>query len=189
MLVTKAQLQTALAFTSKDATRYNLCGVAFEKSGRMIATDGHRIVVLDDGQSIEDGGGESAVILAREGLLAIVKGMTGKTTASIDFDVDAQPGDSFKVAEIDANGGATYRVEIIDGDYPNWRQVFPTKAPELESPVGFNPAYLSDIGTAAKRFGVKRLVMTAYGEFSAVLCEGENPDGGHFRALLMPMRG
>lgn len=179
--VTKATLQAALAHASSDVTRYNINAVAFEKSGRMIATDGHRLVVIDSGgeKPIDEGAGEPPIALEAAGLTAAMRGLASKDVGILTFEDDH--------ATL-TNGTNWNRIPVVAGEYPNWRQVMPKGKNSADS-WGVNPKYLADTATAAKRLGVSPLRISCKGEHSPVLMEGENTDTGlHFRGVVMPVR-
>lgn len=185
MNVTKKQLQSALAFVSKDVTRFNLCGIAFEKvgeNGRMIATDGHRLVVIDEGESLQDGSKEPAIILDGPALLTAAKTMGSKDVGVLNFHPNTDEGGS---ALLETPVGALC-IPKIDGEYPDWRQIFPTGNTNA-APIALDPAYIADIGNAAKRLGIEQLVISFHGDLSPVLFDG-GADELRFRAVLMPRR-
>ena len=173
--VSKPALLAVLAHA--DTSRRNLSTVAFEKSGRMIATDGHRLVTVDTGQPLEDGAGDPPVLLDAKALKAAVKAMSAREPATITF------GEGAACLQ---TGTARHAVPVVEETYPNWRAVLPTGAASVE-PWYVDPAYLADAANAAKRMGIKALSVTAYGPRTPVVFEGSNPGTGeNFRAVVMP---
>ena len=109
---------------SNDETRYHLNGVYFEKrqtpSGPgllMVATDGHRLSLVNKSeQSIENRGGEG-VIIPRKGLAEIYKLLENAEGL-------------FKMAVegpqlVVAYQNTLLMVRLIEGKYPNYRQLIP----------------------------------------------------------------
>ena len=118
---------------SNDETRYHLNGVYFEKQSvngktqfRMVATDGHRLSVVDRFTS-----GESAdiiasgVIIPRKGL-AEVKKIIDVTEGEIEMAVEG--------AQLIVKSGTTVlMVRLIEGKYPNYQQLIPAKLKKTAS--------------------------------------------------------
>lgn len=111
---------------STDETRYNLNGVFIERiadSGklRMVATDGHRLAYVDralgDGF---DGLGEAGVIIPRKGLSELKKLVDEEDADEIQLGFEGNSGLARK-------GGVTLTMRLIEGEFPNYRQVIPTE--------------------------------------------------------------
>lgn len=104
---------------SVDETRHNLAGLCFEKNDddqiRMVATDGHRLSLVDqpaDAKSL----GKVKVIIPRKGVAELKK-------------MVSQEG-SFELAVGTKNlcarkGNETLYVRLIDGDFPDYNRVIP----------------------------------------------------------------
>ncbi|MFC2074945.1 DNA polymerase III subunit beta [Bdellovibrionota bacterium] len=121
----KEMIEKTIFSASNDETRYHLNGVFFhkmlddgEKRVRMVATDGHRLSLIDKDLEVDDKlAVDKGVILPKKGLYELKKLLE-------------QDQRSFKVA-IDENH-AIFRqdpvvifMRLIDGDYPDCKQVIP----------------------------------------------------------------
>jgi DNA polymerase-3 subunit beta len=124
--VLSTMIERTMYATSVDETRYNLNGVYLEilpEGGklRMVATDGHRLSYVDRGVGPEVENLASGVIIPRKGL------------AELKRLVDEEDADEVELAFEGANGlarrgGVTLVMRLIEGEFPNYRQVVP-KAP------------------------------------------------------------
>lgn len=116
--------KTAFA-VSTDETRYNINGVFIEtvKNGndallRFVATDGHRLALVDrpaDGLSVEKG-----VIIPRKAITEIKKLLEGNEGA-------AQVGINEGFFTVRSEG-VTMGVRLVDGQFPDYRQVIPNES-------------------------------------------------------------
>jgi DNA polymerase-3 subunit beta len=167
-------LKASLLFVSKEATRYNLNGVAVQcdrTSLHLIATDGHRLIACR--ADYGDVKAESFKIIIPS---AIVKTVT---TGKRDMFC------SFCILEHDADKWILDRVgfDPIDGTFPDWRRVVPAGT-SGESAM-FNGRYVGDLAKANKILG---------GNEIPGLCQsGPNPalvtfsqGAGDVLAVLMP---
>ena len=112
--------KTAFA-VSTDAARYNLNGVFVEQleSGltRMTATDGHRLSFVDQEIFLKIPDLKKGIIIPKKGLQEVKKAME-KSTESVSL--------SFYKGYLFLNSGDTYLyVKLIDGEYPDYKQVIP----------------------------------------------------------------
>ena len=111
---------------STDETRYNLNGVYVERIAetgklRMVATDGHRLAYVDralgDGlTSLADAG----VIIPRKGLAELKKLVDEEDADEIELGFEGNNGLARK-------GSVTLTMRLIEGEFPNYRQVIPTE--------------------------------------------------------------
>jgi len=124
--VLSTMIERTMYATSLDETRYNLNGVYFEvlpDGGkiRMVATDGHRLSYVDRSVGPELEGLASGVIIPRKGL------------AELKRLVDEEDADEVELAFEGSNGLArkgdvTLVMRLIEGEFPNYRQVVPASA-------------------------------------------------------------
>lgn len=117
-----AGLECTSYATSKDIARPHLNGVFFKHDGEKmiaVATDGHRLALHDFGNigaeldDLKDG-----VILSRDGVLslqAILRSRDGDVTVSVGRTVSASV------------GSAQLIFPVIDGRFPDYRQVVPAR--------------------------------------------------------------
>lgn len=121
--VLSSMIERTMYATSMDETRYNLNGVFFEVDSEqrkihMIATDGHRLA------SVERGIGEDAARLA-SGLI-----IPRKALAELKRLVDEDDADEIELgfegnSGIARKGDVTLVMRLIEGEFPNYRQVIP----------------------------------------------------------------
>lgn len=120
--ILRDMIEKTLYAVSTDETRYNLTGVYCEPvpdgAGlRMVATDGHRLSLVErpmkQAPALEGG-----VIIPRKGLIEVKKLLEDK-------DGEARLGyvDSSAVFE---KGGVTLTMRLVDGRFPDYQQVIPS---------------------------------------------------------------
>jgi DNA polymerase III subunit beta len=120
-------IEKTIYSVSNDETRYHLNGVYFEKQAgsgkntyRMVATDGHRLSMVDRLVEIKGGGiPANGVIIPRKGLFEIKKLLD---TVGGDFEM-AVEGSQLIVR----HGSTVLMVRLIEGKYPNYQQLIPQK--------------------------------------------------------------
>jgi len=127
--VFREMLDRTLFAASSDESRLTLCGVhvtTHKESGgttclRMVATDGHRLGLVDRPL-------ETAVQAFSKGVIVPKKALTELKSllddGDADFEVATDEGRLF--ARLD---GALLSVLLIDGAFPNYEQVIPAEAP------------------------------------------------------------
>ncbi len=123
----RQMLEKTLFAASSDETRMYLCGVfvkSWEEDGspclRMVATDGHRLGLVDRPVGSEVGLFANGVIVPRKGLTEL-RGLLDGVEGS--FDVATHQGRLF------ARVGTTIlSITLIDAPFPNYQQVIPTDA-------------------------------------------------------------
>lgn len=120
-------IEKTIYSVSNDETRYHLNGVYFEKqagegnqSYRMVATDGHRLSLVDRKVEVRGNGMPAhGVIIPRKGLFEIKKLL------------DAHGGEFEMAVEgsqlIVRHGSTVLMVRLIEGKYPNYQQLIPQK--------------------------------------------------------------
>jgi len=119
-------IERTLYAASTDETRYNLNGVYFEvlpDAGkiRMVATDGHRLAYVDRIVGSDVSGLASGVIVPRKGLSELKRLVDEEDADEIDL---AFVGNSGVVRK----GEVTLVMRLIEGEFPNYRQVMPKAA-------------------------------------------------------------
>jgi DNA polymerase-3 subunit beta len=119
-------IERTIYSVSNDETRYHLNGVYFEKkesanktSFRMVATDGHRLSLVD--RDIEQ---DSSNALPTQGVIIPRKGL-GEIKKLIDaMDTDVEM--AFEGSQlIIKNNRTVLMVRLIEGKYPNYQQLIP----------------------------------------------------------------
>jgi DNA polymerase-3 subunit beta len=116
-------IERTMYAASVDETRYNLNGVHFEllEDGakiRMVATDGHRLALID--RQVAGGANDltSGVILPRKGLAELKRLVDEEDADEIELGIE---GNSALVRKNDV----TLTMRLIEGEFPNYRQVMP----------------------------------------------------------------
>ncbi len=121
-------INKTLYAVSDDETSFNLTGVflcSVDKQLRMVATDGHRIAVVNrDVEGLKLGEG---VIIPKKGLSEIKKYLNDLADAEVGLAIK----DGFLILN---TNNAKFSVRLIDADYPDYQQVVP-KSAESEATV------------------------------------------------------
>lgn len=126
--VLSEMIEKTLYSVSTDETRYHLNGVYFEvrkdtSELRMVATDGHRLSMVDRKTAGTDQLQLSAgVIVPRKGLNEIKK-LLDSTTESIELAIEGSQ-------LIIRNNQTLLLIRLIEGKYPNYQQLVPQNLKE-----------------------------------------------------------
>ncbi len=124
-VVLSQMIERTMYAASSDETRYNLNGVFVERldSGklRMVATDGHRLGYVD--RELGDGldSLEKGVIIPRKGLAELKKLVDEDDADEIEIGFEGNNG-------LVRKSGVTLVMRLIEGEFPNYRQVIPKEA-------------------------------------------------------------
>jgi DNA polymerase III subunit beta len=116
-------IERTMYAASLDETRYNLNGVYLEvlpDSGkiRMVATDGHRLALADRALAEDAAGLTGGVIIPRKGLAELKRLADEDDADEIELAFEGNSGLARK-------GSVTLVMRLIEGDFPNYRQVIP----------------------------------------------------------------
>jgi len=116
-------IERTIYAASADETRYNLNGVYVERLGdsgkiRMVATDGHRLAIVDRILGGELVGLERGVIIPRKGLAELKRLLDEEDTDEIELGFEDNNGLARK-------GDVTLVMRLIEGEFPNYQQVIP----------------------------------------------------------------
>lgn len=120
----KDMIDKTIYSVSNDETRYHLNGVYFEQKGQedysMVATDGHRLSMIQKKFSAKPLlNSTNGVIIPRKGL-AEVKKLLESLGGEFDIAIDG--------AQLIVKHGSTIlMIRLIEGKYPNYNQLIPTK--------------------------------------------------------------
>ncbi len=179
-LLLQQMIEQTMYAASIDETRYNLNGVYFEPlpdsdKTRMVATDGHRLAIIDRALGGTLDGLEGGVIIPRKGL------------AELKRLVDEEDADEFELgfegnSSLVRKGGVTLVMRLIEGEFPNYRQVIPKEANiHLTIPVEAISRALRRVALlSAERSRAVKLEL-ASGQLSL---SSNNPDVGDAREEL-----
>jgi DNA polymerase-3 subunit beta len=125
-LLLREMIERTMYAASADETRYNLNGVYFEhlkdsNKTRMVATDGHRLAIVDRalGGNLENLG--SGVIIPRKGLAELKRLLDEEDTDEFELGFDG-------TSSLVRKGDVTLVMRLIEGEFPNYRQVIPKEA-------------------------------------------------------------
>ena len=121
--VLSQMIERTMYAASLDETRYNLNGVYFEvvpTDGklRMVATDGHRLALIDRMVGSQATGLVSGVIIPRKGLAELKRLVDEEDADEIELGFEANNGLAKK-------GDVTLVMRLIEGEFPNYKQVIP----------------------------------------------------------------
>jgi len=124
--VLSAMIERTAYAQSLDEGRYNLNGVYLEvlpDSGhiRMVATDGHRLAYADRVLGADVSALASGVIIPRKGLTELKRLVDEDDADEIELAFHANNGLARK-------GDVTLVMRLVDGEFPNYRQVLPKDA-------------------------------------------------------------
>ena len=124
--VLSTMIERTMYATSLDETRYNLNGVYFEvlrDTGkiRMVATDGHRLSYVDRAVGPDAEGLASGVIIPRKGLAELKRLVDEEDADEVELAFEGSNG-------LARRGGVTLVMRLIEGEFPNYRQVVPKAA-------------------------------------------------------------
>ena len=175
IIVSPDMLRAALLCAGNEYIRDYLRGVYVDPTGKLVATDGHRMFVgklagrYDLAAAGVEPGSFTGWIICRD---AIKRALTGYKQDMIVIsptsigDLSCQP---------------------VDGTFPDWTRVVASREPNGK-PAQFNPAYVADMGKIAKLLTGSK---TGYVHFHH---NGDAPCGVTFPgcddafAVLMPVR-
>lgn len=195
LTVSLATLRAARTHSAEKDSRSYLCGVYLDtKAGKVVATDGHRMLVANArGVKLD----AAPVIIPNDLLDAALKQFTGeyargKTLGAVDVAVTING----RAVTITTPTGQVSG-NALDGQFPEWRRVVP-KGDETAPDVGHNPRavcnyqYIADACDAivtlrnkTKKAASSHAVRVQYrGEFPAIVCDAD----ADAVVIVMPMR-
>lgn len=116
-------IERTIYAASADETRYNLNGVYFEQlpnseKVRMVATDGHRLAIVDRVLGANLAGLKPGVIIPRKGLIELKRLLDEDDTDEVELGFEGNNGLARK-------GDVTLVMRLIEGEFPNYQQVIP----------------------------------------------------------------
>lgn len=198
LTVSLATLRAARTHSADKDIRTYLCGVYLDtQRGKVVATDGHRMLIANARGVMFPAG--AAVIIPNDLLDAALKQFTGeyargKSLGAVDvlITVDgAQNALTIKTPTGNVSG------QPLAGQFPEWRRVVP-KGDETAPDAGYNPRavcnyqYIADACDAivtlrnkTKKAASSHAVRVQYrGEFPAIVCDAD----ADAVVIVMPMR-
>jgi len=172
--------RAALTHAAQKDVRYYLNGVLLDTAtGKLVSTDGHRMLIITD-SCLRAVSGES-VIIPRDAIAAALK-LAGK---SCDFVTVTE-------SAIQLDSGASVAYKPIDGVFPDWRRVMP-RGERIgdQAPAMYLPEYIADAVAAvnivrgrAPSKCVGKVAVYQRGNDSAIVSDGETG----VIAIVMPQR-
>lgn len=124
--VLKEMIDKTIYSVSNDETRYHLNGVFFELSSqggfKMVATDGHRMSLVNKPLADVKVATTQGVIIPRKGLHEIKK-ILESTEGNVEIAVE---GSQFVLK----HQSTILMIRLIEGKYPNYQQFIPQKLPQ-----------------------------------------------------------
>ena len=173
-------IESTMYAASLDETRYNLNGVLLEvldDSGklRMVATDGHRLAYVDRGVGPEVEGLQSGLIIPRKGLVELKRLVDEEDADEVELAFEGNSGLARK-------GDVTLVMRLIEGEFPNYRQVLP-KEMEHRLTIPTEPlahALRRVILLAAERSRAVKLELSS----GRMMLSSSNPDLGEAQEEL-----
>jgi DNA polymerase-3 subunit beta len=122
--ILSTMIERTMYAASLDETRYNLNGVYFEvrpesEKIRMVATDGHRLALVDRGIGGEAGELTSDVIIPRKGLAELKRLVDEEDADQVELGFEGNSG-------LVRKNAVTLVMRLIEGKFPDYQQVIPT---------------------------------------------------------------
>lgn len=121
--VLSQMIEGTMYAASMDETRYNLNGVYFEVQAdtgriRMVATDGHRLALVERTAGGDVSGLASGVIVPRKGLAELKRLVDEEDADEVEIGFEGNSG-------LVKKGDVTLVMRLIEGEFPNYKQVIP----------------------------------------------------------------
>ena len=121
--VLAVMIERTMYAASTDETRYNLNGVYLEVESatnqlRLVATDGHRLAMVENEIPGELSALQSGVIIPRKGLAELKRLLDEDMVDEIDLAFEGNSG-------LARGGEVTLVMRLIEGEFPNYQQVIP----------------------------------------------------------------
>ncbi|MDG2332815.1 MAG: DNA polymerase III subunit beta [Myxococcota bacterium] len=123
--ILSGMIERTMYASSVDETRYNLNGVYFEVQDeqaklRMVATDGHRLAMVDRAIPATADGLKGGVIIPRKGLAELKRLLDEDDATEVELAFEGNNGMARK-------GDVTLVMRLIEGEFPNYQQVIPSE--------------------------------------------------------------
>ena len=178
--ILSTMIERTMYATSIDETRYNLNGVYFEVLSetdkiRMVATDGHRLALVDRGIGSEATGLVSDVIIPRKGLAELKRLVDEEDADQVELGFEGNSGLARK-------NSVTLVMRLIEGKFPDYQQVIPANV-ERQVTLPSDPLIRAVRRMAllsAERSHAVKLELAG----GAMRLSSSNPDLGHAQEEL-----
>ena len=192
LTVSLSTLRAARTHSADKDVRYYLCGVYLDtKAGKVVATDGHRMLVAH-ARGVRSAG--APVIIPNDLLDAALKQFNGeyargKSLGAVPVTVTI---DGAQLSIATPTGQVTGRP--IAGEFPDWRRVVPQGEPGVldQAPAVYQWSYITDAcealsiarNVAKSKTGRHEIRVYQRGEFPAIVCDAT----ADVLVIVMPMR-
>ena len=178
--ILSTMIERTMYAASLDETRYNLNGVYFEvlpetEKIRMVATDGHRLALVDRVIGSEAGALTSDVIIPRKGLAELKRLVDEDDADQVELGFEGNSGLARK-------NSVTLVMRLIEGKFPNYQQVIPANV-EQQVTLPSEPLIRAVRRMAllsAERSHAVKLELTS----GVLRLSSNNPDLGHAQEEL-----
>lgn len=193
LTVSLSTLRAARTHSADKDVRYYLCGVYLDtQRGKVVATDGHRMLVAHARGVMCKAG--AAVIVPNDLLDAALKQFggeyaRGKSLGACDVSITI---DGAQLSIATPTGHVTGRP--LDGQFPDWRRVVPNGEDGVldGAPAVLNSDYVTDACAAFSiarniskaKAGIHAVRVLQRGEFPSIVCDTD-PD---MVVIIMPLR-
>lgn len=188
--INRTSLRALLPLAAKEDIRHYLNGIAFEIDAnvvRLIATDGHCMGILrhELAEEEREDGRSLTVIMPRD-----VCERAAKRNAIDWIRLECAEGEAWSI--VDCESRVTFKP--VDGRFPDWRRVVPSKVTGIASPI--NPELLGRFVKSARALSLKRAIVSV-AHNGCVDDEGNSTGAGaalvriscsDFVGVVMPMR-
>lgn len=174
------QVKAAMRFQAKADVRYYLNGIYLDKEGFIVATDGHRLIVIECDQCKDL---KESIIIKIYGKL-LVKSRNCKFSF-----IDENSGYITTKDKLDQETDQILKFKVIYGKFPDYKRVIPKGNPKQISSIGLNIEYLELCSDALKDLGLKvpSCEMVFYGRDKSVLMKVKAPKH-KVKMVIMPVR-
>jgi len=176
----KSLIRRTLYATDTESTRYALGGVLLELDGDKmvgVGTDGRRLAKMEGPATTPDGyeGADTMTIVPSRAMQLIERAM-----GDLDANVCIAPRSNDVVVKL---GGATIYARLVEGRFPPWREVFPSRQGAIEIDMTVGPIYRAVRQAAIVTSDESRGIDFQFGGGSLVL-SGSTADIGQSRVEL-----
>ncbi len=178
--ILSTMIERTIYAASLDETRYNLNGVYFEvlpetEKIRMVATDGHRLALVDRVIGSDASALTSGVIVPRKGLAELKRLVDEEDADQVEIGFEGNSGLARK-------NSVTLVMRLIEGKFPNYDQVIPANVEhQLTLPNESLVRAVRRVALlSAERSHAVKLELTT----GALRLSSSNPDLGHAQEEL-----
>jgi DNA polymerase-3 subunit beta len=191
IILAKSDLFAMSHLAAKKDIRFYLMGVCLElgrRESRLVATDGHILGVLRLADQVAPGIEETAqYIIPLDAVLKFKPKAKSAKDVVLTIEAAQEDGRQFAVLS-DPYSGESYRFQMIDGRFPDYRRVLPKTV--SNEPGQFDPDFLVRFKKVSVDLGSRRGLVTVShnGRGDASCAALVTVDDPRFLGVLMPWR-